>query len=268
MRKIFKTIADFINEYTSGFVFVLWFVAGLAVAAFIFIFRNEPYIQFDKLKYVIIFSAFWFVFSDIAKKRKFFPKLFNFILDSIVHVPIFGLIIYFTNGFEGGLYFVLFLATISAPLFAGLVEMVIFLVFLSVATFSIFYFTDERAINAYHTGIILLQIIFFFIIAGLNKFLLEKITATEIEEKLLAEKIVKECKEEVRVKTGILEENIKKMKEADAILEESNKKITELNAGLQEKLAESERFKDLAVGREIKMMELKREIEKLKESRK
>ena len=76
--------------------------------------------------------------------------------------------------------------------------------------------------------------------------------------------MIKECGEEARVKTGILEENIKKIKETDAIMEESNKKITGLNAELQEKLAESERFKNLAVGREMKMIELKNEIGKLK----
>lgn len=47
-------------------------------------------------------------------------------------------------------------------------------------------------------------------------------------------------------------------------LDQSAKQLSKSNQGLQEKLAELEKFKELTVGREIKMVELKEEIAKLK----
>lgn len=62
-------------------------------------------------------------------------------------------------------------------------------------------------------------------------------------------------KVKVRARTRQLEEL------AESLRKESDKKTKEL----QEKVKELERFNKLAIGRELKMIELKKEIKKLKE---
>ncbi len=82
-----------------------------------------------------------------------------------------------------------FLATISAPFFGTIAETIIFLVVLSIATFLIYGFTYPEEINSYHTGVVLLQIAFYFIIAGINKYFLEKIKKEEEEKSALSEEM-------------------------------------------------------------------------------
>lgn len=279
---LLKSIIKIFKDYTSGFPFLLFVTGGVAVGTFIFIFRNHENFQFDKLAYIVIISAFWVVFSDIAKKRKIINQHLHFVFDSIVYLLLYSSIIYFTGGYEGGLFFLFFLATVSAPLFGTIIETFIFIIFLSATTFFIHSFDHlikGEIIDNYGTGLILLQIVLYFIIAGVNKYFLERIKTDEQEKRVLIEKFAKECTEEVKIKTQGLKEaqeqlkniNIeleKRVVERTAELEELKnnleKRVEERTKELGEKVKELERFQSLMVGREIKMIELKKEVEKLK----
>ena len=94
----------------------------------------------------------------------------------------------------------------------------------------------------------------------------------EISEKEILEKKVKErtqelesAKKTLEESKNILEIRVKaRTKELKELAESLEIKIRERTKELQEKISELERFQRLAVGRELKMIELKKEIEKLK----
>jgi predicted nucleic acid-binding Zn-ribbon protein len=57
---------------------------------------------------------------------------------------------------------------------------------------------------------------------------------------------------------------VTKLQEAYQKLNKSNRELTATSKSFQEKMAEMEEFNKMMVGREIKMLELKKEIENLK----
>ena len=81
--------------------------------------------------------------------------------------------------------------------------------------------------------------------------------------------VKKSLEKKVRSRTKELEELTKslelKVKERTKEIEKKGRELEENTKRLQEKIVEMERFQELSVGREIKMTELKREVEKLKE---
>jgi len=278
----FKSIIKIFKDYTSGVPFLLFMAGGIAVGTFLFIFRNHSNFQFDKLISIIIISAFWIVFSDIAKKREMINRRLHFIFDSIAYLLFYSLIIYFTGGYSGGLFFLFFLATISAPLFGTIIETIIFLIALSAVTYFVYIFNNfiiGEPVSAYHSGILILQSSLYFIIAGVNKYFLEKIKGDEKEKRTLVEKFAEKCTEEVKIKTQGLEEAQKQLKNINTELEKRvvertaeleklknnlEKMVEERTKELEEKVKELERFQSLTIGREMKMIELKKEIEKIK----
>lgn len=265
---------------------MLWIIGGLAVATFIFFFRDYSNIRFDQLKYVIAVSAFWIIFSDIAKKKRLINRRLHFFLDCVAYLSFYGLIVYFTGGYDGGMFFLFFLATISAPLFGTVPEVIIFLIVLSFETYFInyqYHLLRGEFLNAYDVGVILLQAVFYFIIAGVNKYFLEEIKSEEMEKRELEIKMMIECQEEVKLKTERLKLTIKKMEDMENQIKNVNVKLEEKVRGrtleleglknnlektvkertdeLQKKVRELERFQELSVGRELKMIELKKQIE-------
>ncbi len=90
----------------------------------------------------------------------------------------------------------------------------------------------------------------------------------EIKEKREAEMVeLKKTKKELEEAKSVLEI---KVKERTGQLEELAKsleaKVKERTRELQEKMTELERFNRLAVGREIKMVELKKELEEYRQN--
>jgi PAS domain S-box-containing protein len=86
----------------------------------------------------------------------------------------------------------------------------------------------------------------------------------EYQEKL--EKEAKERTEELEEAKNVLEIKVKaRTKELSELAQSLEEKVKEKTKELQEKLEELERFQKFAVGRELKMVELKKEVEELKE---
>jgi len=103
-------------------------------------------------------------------------------------------------------------------------------------------------------------ILYFFSIRKISK-LAAALTETikKLEESQIAikeEKAVSEIK--VRART----------RELNELAESLENKVAERTQELQLKLSELERFQKLAIGRELKMIELKEELEKLKNAKK
>jgi hypothetical protein len=235
MDKIFSLIYKFIKKYTTGAPFIIWAAGGLAVAIFVIIFRHRPEIQFDRLSYVIAISSIWFVASDMAKKKNLFNKHLHFVIDSFFYLATFFLFVYFTGGHKSSLLFVFFFGAISAPLFSTVLETFIFTIFLSAANISI-HFLPGDAVDSYSIAASVLQAFFYFIIAGIIKYELAKVEKIEKEKRLMAEKSAEELKKKVVEKTGEL---IRKNKDLQS-------------------------FNNATVDRELKMAELKKEINRIK----
>jgi hypothetical protein len=278
MKKIYSIIKKFITEYTSGLPLFLWSIAGIGIAVFVFLFRNNEHINFEKLKYIILISAVWVIASDILKKRAVLNKTFHFIIDSVVYISLYVGIVYFGGGIAGGFSFIFFLGAVSAPFFGSNLQTTLFLIFLGISRFFIYRLTATN-IDLYHDFIISLEVLFYFIMAGVIRFSLLEMNKAETEKRLLAEKFIKECQEAVKIKTQELEEAQGMMKDINIELEKKvierpteifnlkenlEKTVEKRTNELQTKLEELKRFHDLTVGREMKMIELKREIEKLK----
>lgn len=135
-------------------------------------------------------------------------------------------------------------------------------------------------IQFFLAGTLSLKIISFiiFIIFLFIGYLLIRATQKEIENKEKAESLAEELKkltetleEKVKERTKELEEakttlevKVKaRTKELEELTETLEEKVKEKTKGLQEKIAELERFHKLTVGRELKMIELKKKIKEL-----
>lgn len=278
MGRIISSVKKFITEYTSGLPLILWMIAGVGIGLFIFLFRNNEHIDFEKLKYIILASAVWIISSDIFKKREILNKTFHFIIDSVVYLSLYSSIVYFSGGTTGGLYFIFFLGAISAPFFGSSLQTAIFLIALGLVRYLIFHFTFPNP-DLFDKSLIGLEVLLYFIMAGVIRFSLDTATKLETEKRALAEKFMEECKQEVEEKTRILKNAQDQLKNINLDLEkrvlERTAELLKLKENLEErvgqrtkelegKVEELERFHDLTVGREMKMIEMKKEIERLK----
>jgi PAS domain S-box-containing protein len=212
MREFLKRSIKFFNEYTSGVPFVLWSLGGMAIALFVYSARNESFVNFEKLKYIIVVAAFWFIASDIIKRRRLIKNShLHFIADSAFYLFLYSSLIYFTDGFDGDIFFLSIFTLISAPFFATTIELIIFVTLIYSATFVVYFVFDPQDVTPYHTAVLALQAIFGFIIAALIKYFLEKEKILEHEKAAYAEDLAKKRTEELRMSMADLERREKEL---------------------------------------------------------
>ncbi|MBI4812419.1 PAS domain S-box protein [Candidatus Falkowbacteria bacterium] len=199
---MFKSIASIINKHTTGASFVVFAAAGFLVFSFfliLYVLKESGHIEvslihhidFQKLWYVIIISAIWFIASDIAKKKKLFSQGVHFFLDGFFYLITFGLIIYFTEGLHAGFFPLFFLAAMAAAVFGTAAQVVVFLIFLSVETY-VLYFLTQPLYDLYHIGLLALYVAFYFALATVIKYFYADIKKSEEGYKNLLDTVKKD----------------------------------------------------------------------------
>ncbi len=115
-----------------------------------------------------------------------------------------------------------------------------------------------------------LLFIVFFLFSVFSYFSIKGISREIKEKEILEQKVKKRTKELEEAKTSleeaktVLEIKVKaRTKELEELAKGLDEKVKERTKELQERVNELERFRKLTVGRELKMMELKKEIKKL-----
>jgi len=151
---------------------------------------------------------------------------------------------------------------IFSEIFIGFIGLIIFIQFLVVPTLA------AKALT-----------FFLFVLLSVFSHRLIKVTYSEIEKREESEKLTKQLSElnaqlekKVEERTSTLEEERASLevrirartRELEELTEGLERKIKERTSELQERVNEMEGFHKVTVGRELKMIELKEEIERLK----
>ena len=226
---------------------------------------------------VVIYLISAFVFRLLVKKQTSASGISNLYLGYVilVELTLITLIVYLVGGVEWiGVIFLLFpvvYASIVLPrekaLLVCSLTSIYYTLLAVLSYFNIipFYSYWDLGINLYQdsnyviTNILLATATFYSIGIAANLF-------TDLFKKRTLElgKIRGELEEE----RATLEVKIKaRTKELEELAKGLEGKVNERTKELEEKMEELEKFNKLAVGRELKMIELKEEIEKLKKER-
>jgi len=243
LKENYKKIVEFFVANTSGVPFLLWGVAGLAIIVFIFIFRNEPFIDSSKLLPLLPIASVWFIASDYIKAKKISNPKIHFFFDSVFYVAFFSGIFHLTGEMDGRLFFITLVPAMSAPFFTTFLNSVIFTFFLY-SSILVVYFLDGTSVTTYATGIIVLQSVIGLTVVTMIWYFFNNIQQIKNERADFAEKEATKKTAELRKTLEILDAN--------------------RMAG-KRKLEELEKFQQLVTNREIKMLELKEKISKLEE---
>lgn len=226
---------------------------------------------------VVIYLISAFIFRLLVKKQTSAAGISNLYLgyDLLVELTLITLIVYLTGGVEWiGVIFLLFpvvYASIVLPRKRALLVCALtgtyytILAVLSYFNIIPFYSYWDLGVNLYQdsnyviTNILLATATFYSIGIAANLF-------TDLFKKRTLElgKIRGELEEE----RATLEVKVKaRTKELENLTKELEGKVQQRTKKLEEKMGELEKFNKLAVGRELKMVELKEEVEKLKKER-
>lgn len=226
---------------------------------------------------VVIYLISAFIFRLLVKKQTSAAGISNLYLgyDLLIELTLITLIVYLTGGVEWiGVIFLLFpvvYASIVLPRKRALLVCALtgtyytILAVLSYFNIIPFYSYWDLGVNLYQdsnyviTNILLATATFYSIGIAANLF-------TDLFKKRTLElgKIRGELEEE----RATLEVKIKaRTEELEFFTKELEGKVRERTEKLEEKMEELEKFNKLAVGRELKMVELKEEVEKLKKER-
>jgi len=254
-------------------VLFLAVVIFLKLIGFLSFFKNLNWI----ILIVVIYLISAFIFRLLVKKQTSAAGISNLYLgyDLLVELTLITLIVYLAGGVEWiGVIFLLFpvvYASIVLPRKRALLVCALagtyytILAVLSYFNIIPFYSYWDLGVNLYQdpnyviTNILLATAAFYSIGIAANLF-------TDLFKKRTLElgKIRGELEEE----RATLEVKVKaRTKELENLTKDLGVKVQQRTKKLEEKMGELEKFNKLAVGRELKMIELKEEVEKLKKER-
>lgn len=233
----------------------------------------------EKINWIIFGVVLWlisnFIFRFLIKKQTTFSGVVNlyFIYTILIEIPILATMIYNVGGVEwiGAIFFMFPIVYISIVLskrssfYVASAASFYYILLVLLPYFEIIPFQPffRLGINLYqHPNYVIINILFvtatFYLIgyaANLFTDLLKKRTMAleKTQGELKKERVV--LKEKVSERTKELEKLTKSLEE----------KVQGRTKELQEKMQELEKFNKLAVGREMKMIELKEKIKELEE---
>ncbi len=241
--KYYKKLWVWIEANTSGIPFLLWGIAGAASAVFIILERKELLVDTSKLYPVLALAAIWFIASDIIKKKTGAVGGIHFLFDSIFYTLFFSFLVFQIRGYSNGLFFIGTAPIISAPLFSSLPSGIAFSLLYSIIFFMAGHLTTGLAnLRPYDFGFLALQTTFVITVFSIIKFFLMNLEKSD--------------EGRVDFARGEVDKRTQELKKTLYDLETRDKQLAE-------KLSELEKFQDLTVGREVKMIELKKQIKEL-----
>jgi len=254
-------------------VLFLVVVIFLRLIGFLSFFKNLNCI----ILIVVIYLISAFIFRILVKKQTSATGINNLYLgyDLLVELTLITLIVYLAGGVEWiGVIFLFFpvvYASIVLPrkrallvcAFTGTYYTI--LAVLSYFNIIPFYSYWDLGVNLYQdsnyviTNILLATAAFYSIGIAANLF-------TDLFKKRTLE--LGKVKGELEEERATLEIKVRaRTKELEFLTKELEGKVQQRTKKLEEKMGELEKFNKLAVGRELKMVELKEEVEKLKKER-
>lgn len=233
-------------------------------------------------------SAYWFYIQKPIKKINDWSLNIVAALQVIVDQIMYTLIYYYTGTIESVAFVLYFLTILIASTLyrtGGIILTALLAVFLHNGLLIIELLGKVAHLTAYpgtvwfgnvfvvrgkiigFTFYMAAAVVFSIILSGLFR-KREKILREQRDElSLKTQELIKTTQELQEAKTGLetkLKEKTERLKRISQDLEE---KVKERTKELQLKIDELEKFRRLTIGREIKMIELKKEIEKLKKSK-
>jgi len=237
------------------------FILGIAVPLFVFII-------------LFVWALLYFSYNYLIKRKKNKEELCNFYFrNNIIDLLLLTAIIHYLGGVEwiGAIFYLLVLAWTGnvLPKKKALTLCLLAIFFYSVlVSLEYFQFLPHRVIFGPSLGFyqdpayILIQIL---TVAAILFFIAETYGTFSGALKKKQEELSK-TQGEVEEARKVLEIKVKaRTRELQELAEKQEERVKERTKELQEKIEELERFSRLTVGRELKMVELKREIKKLEE---
>ena len=257
-REIFlKEEIKSLKILTIGYlVFIFFAIAGFSVAQI----QNVQIMEYWQFGIMVASNLFSVVFALFSIRYKKIVHLVKFILLGLM-AGVITLGMYWVGSMWIflGYYLLLVMASFfydwKLPIWIGSICLLLF--------FALIFWAKIFQIREY-----IVWLVYFFptviaitLVAYKNHFFI-----IEIFQK---QKEVEKSKETLEETKNILEIKVQaRTKELQDLFEEEEKLVQEKTKELQIRIDELERFRDLAVGRELKMIELKKELEGLKKTKK
>lgn len=265
-----ETLTNLENDIKLTLALLTFFFFLALFIKFVFSF-SIPFFVF------VVFFAWvflYFSYSFLIKRKKNQEELYNFYFrNSIIDLFLLTVVIHYLGGAEwiGAIFYLLVIALSGnfLPKKKTYVSCAVAVLFYStLILLEYFQILPHRVVFGYSAGLyrnlpyVLTQIL---VSAAIFLFISESCGTFSEKLKKKQEELIK-AQEEADEARGILEIKVRaRTRELQELAGGQEEIIKERTREIQDKMRESEVFHKLAVGRELKMIELKKEIKKLEE---